>query len=232
MAIPDYQTCMLPPLRQLSDGHEYALRDAEPDLAQHFGLTAAELAERLPSGQQRVFKNRLGWASSYLKKAALLESPRRGVVKITPRGQAVLAQNLARLEVKFLQQFPEFMAFLDACRPSRPSVGRLSVGRTGDSKVCRRLAGPTGKEGGLHHPLGLHRRGRGLRRPHRHPGRSHGWAAARGTDDRFRCGRGPGSEWLGLMGSDSGRRPLHVSDTVRPVDGPDAWGQAGSKLPT
>ena len=86
MAIPDYQTCMLPFLRYLSDGNEHTLRDAEENLAEHFKLTPAERAELLPSGQQGVFKNRIGWARTYLKKAALLESPKRGVFKITERG--------------------------------------------------------------------------------------------------------------------------------------------------
>lgn len=74
MAIPDYQTCMLPFLQHLADGAEHTLRDAEESLAEHFNLTPAERAELLPSGQQGIFKNRIGWARTYLKKAALLES--------------------------------------------------------------------------------------------------------------------------------------------------------------
>ncbi|MEY4246033.1 MAG: hypothetical protein RLZZ245_3618 [Verrucomicrobiota bacterium] len=96
MAIPDYQTCMLPFLRYLSDRAEHTLRDAEESLAEHFKLTPAERAELLPSGQQGIFKNRIGWARMYLKKAALLESPRRAVFKITERGMRTLASNPRR----------------------------------------------------------------------------------------------------------------------------------------
>lgn len=60
MPIPDYQTCMLPFLRFLEDGKEHSLREAEEALAEHFKLTPAERAELLPSGQQGVFKNRIG----------------------------------------------------------------------------------------------------------------------------------------------------------------------------
>lgn len=116
MAIPDYQACMLPLLRYLSDGAEHSLRDAENCLAEHFKLTPAERAELLPSGQQGIFMNRLGWARTYLKKAGLLESPRRGVFKITARGLQVLASNQARIDVKYLEQFPEFIEFRDASR--------------------------------------------------------------------------------------------------------------------
>ncbi len=116
MAIPDYQTCMLPFLRHLADGADHTLRDTEESLAQHFRLTPAERAERLPSGQQGVFRNRVGWARTYLKKAGLLDSPKRAVFRITQRGMTTLASNPERIDVKVLEQFPEFIEFRDASR--------------------------------------------------------------------------------------------------------------------
>jgi len=117
MAIPDYQTCMLPLLRHLSDRNEHHLRDAEENLAEHFKLTMAERAELLPSGQQGIFKNRIAWARTYLKKAALLESPKRGVFRITERGIKELASNPARIDVKYLEKFPEFVDFREGPKP-------------------------------------------------------------------------------------------------------------------
>lgn len=122
MAIPDYQTCMLPFLRYLSDGAEHTLRDAEESLSDHFKLTTAERAELLPSGQQGIFRNRIGWARTYLKKAALLESPKRGVFKITQRGQKTLASNPARIDVRYLEQFPEFIDFREMSKPENGAV--------------------------------------------------------------------------------------------------------------
>lgn len=122
MAIPDYQTCMLPLLRFLGDGEEHTLREAEDALAEHFSLSPSERAELLPSGQQGIFKNRIGWARTYLKKAGLIEAPRRAVFKITERGSRTLASNPARIDVKFLDQFPEFIAFRDASKPSNENV--------------------------------------------------------------------------------------------------------------
>lgn len=116
MAIPDFQTCMLPFLRFLSDGKERSLRDAEGSLAEHFKLSDVERAELLPSGQQGIFKNRIGWAKSYLKKACLIETPKRGVFKITDRGVKILATNPGRIDIKFLEQFPEFVEFRDASK--------------------------------------------------------------------------------------------------------------------
>ena len=127
MAIPDYQTCMLPLLRYLSDGAEHSLRDAEDGLAEHFKLSPAERAELLPSGQQGIFKNRIGWARTYLKKAALLESPKRAVFKITERGLKTLASNPIRIDGKYLEQFPEFMEFREASRPENGAATAIEL---------------------------------------------------------------------------------------------------------
>jgi restriction system protein len=111
MAIPDYQTCMLHLLKYASDGAEHTLKDAVPALADIFHLTDAEKTELLPSGQQAVFHNRVAWANTYLKKAELLRAPRRGVFTITDRGKSVLAKNPPKIDLKLLEQFPEFLAF-------------------------------------------------------------------------------------------------------------------------
>ena len=121
MPIPDYQTCMLPFLQYLSDGAEHSLRDAEESLGEYFKLSPVERAELLPSGQQGVFKNRIGWARTYLKKAALLESPKRGIFKLTARGEQVLASKPKRIDMKFLEQFPEYLAFKEFSRPEKES---------------------------------------------------------------------------------------------------------------
>lgn len=126
MAIPDYQTCMLPFLRFLDDGKEHSLREAEDALAGHFKLSAAERAELLPSGQQGIFRNRIGWARTYLKKAGLVEAPKRAVFKITERGSRTLASNPVKIDGKFLEQFPEFLEFRDASRPSNENA-RMSA---------------------------------------------------------------------------------------------------------
>lgn len=109
--IPDYQTCMLPLLKYAADNKEHKLADAEEDLSDQFGLTAEERKELLPSKTQEVIFNRIGWARTYMKKAGLLEDTRRGVFKITERGQAVLGENLERLSTKYLRKFDEFNEF-------------------------------------------------------------------------------------------------------------------------
>ena len=86
MAVPDYQTVMLPLLKFAGDKQEHSLQEAVDNLADYFKLTDEELRELLPSGQQAVFRNRAGWARSYIKQAGLLQSTRRGYFRITQRG--------------------------------------------------------------------------------------------------------------------------------------------------
>jgi len=113
MAIPDYQTTMLPLLQFATDGKELTLHEAVESLADIFKLSDEEKEVLLPSGQQTVFFNRVGWARTYLKKAGLLESPRRSYFAITKRGKDVLSSNPQRIDAKYLEQFSEFVAFLD-----------------------------------------------------------------------------------------------------------------------
>ena len=111
MAIPDYQSIMLPLLYFAADGHEHSLREAIEGLAEKLDLTEAEKKELLPSGQQSTFDNRVAWSRTYLNKAQLLESTRRGYFRITQRGREVLSKNPEKINVKFLEQFPEFLEF-------------------------------------------------------------------------------------------------------------------------
>jgi len=111
MAIPDYQTIMLPLLQFAGDGKEHSLRETIDFLADEFSLSDEERKELLPSGLQATFDNRVGWARTYMKKAGLMESTRRGYFCITAQGNKVLAQDPQKINVKFLKQFPEFVEF-------------------------------------------------------------------------------------------------------------------------
>lgn len=110
MAIPDFQTLMLPVIRFAADGSEFPTSAAASSIAAEFRLTEAETQQFLESGQL-VLRNRVAWAVAYLKKAGLLEKVRRGTYRITPRGLSVLSTNPSRVDMKFLEQFPEYLAF-------------------------------------------------------------------------------------------------------------------------
>lgn len=106
--IPDYQTLMLPLLEELADNNEHELQELIKKLSDKFSLTDEERNELLPSGNQEVINNRVGWARTYLKKANLLSSPRRATFKITEQGIEVLKKKPIKIDVKFLQGLDDF----------------------------------------------------------------------------------------------------------------------------
>lgn len=108
MAIPDFQTLMLPLLRHLRDGKERGTQETLDALATEFKLTEQERTIPLASGPIPVFTNRVAWAKSHLKAAGLLEAPQRGFYKITPRGLEVLKRNPERVDIHLLKTFPEY----------------------------------------------------------------------------------------------------------------------------
>ena len=112
MSIPDYQSIMLPLLTFASSKKtEISTSEAAIVLGKEFRLTAKELNEMLPSGTQPTLDNRIGWAATYMKKAGLLETTRRGFYKITPRGEELLSKKPAKIDVQLLKQFKEFQDF-------------------------------------------------------------------------------------------------------------------------
>jgi len=114
MAIPDFQTIMLPLLRFSGDSKEHSIREAVDFLATEFQLSNGELRELLPSGQQETFANRVNWAKTYLKKAGLIHSTRRGYFQISQRGISDLEKKPSRIDIKFLRQYREF---IDGLKP-------------------------------------------------------------------------------------------------------------------
>jgi restriction system protein len=114
MAVPDFQSFMLPMLRIAGDSKEHSLAQARAQLASDLKLSQGDQEELLPSGRQSRFANRVAWAKVYLEQAGLLASPRRAHFAITDRGRAVLLSPPPKIDIKFLDQFPEFAEFRTA----------------------------------------------------------------------------------------------------------------------
>jgi restriction system protein len=110
MAIPDYQSLMLHVLLATPET-EIRIGDVINRLADELKLTPEERAQLLPSGVQGLFANRVHWAKFYLTKAGLIESTRRGYVKLAPEGKKVIESKPARIDNNFLSQFEAFEKF-------------------------------------------------------------------------------------------------------------------------
>ena len=69
-----------------------------------------------------MISNRVQWAKTYLKKAGLLMQPRRGVIRITPEGKAVLSQKPASIDTAFLKRYPDFVSFYQQVQPAQEAA--------------------------------------------------------------------------------------------------------------
>lgn len=132
MAVPKYDELMKPLLIAVSDGETYKMKDVTALLAEQLNLSSDDLAEMLPSGRQTVFKNRVGWAKTYLKKAGLLDSPARATIVITNAGKQVVADNTEKIDSKYLEQFPSFVDFASAPEPLDDSNPASEVPKPSD----------------------------------------------------------------------------------------------------
>jgi restriction system protein len=103
---------MLPFLKLLADQKEHVHNVLITELSNHFKLTEEERLQLVNNGKQPVIYNRVGWARTYLKKAGLLISPKRGTHIITQRGLDLLKSNPEKIDVRLLKQFPEFIQFI------------------------------------------------------------------------------------------------------------------------
>lgn len=118
MAVPKYDELMKPLLMAVQDGKVYKIKEANAKLAKQLNLSSDDLAEMLPSGRQTVFKNRVGWAKTYLKKAGLLDSPARATIMITDAGKRVVADNPDKIDSKYLERYPSFVEFISTSNKS------------------------------------------------------------------------------------------------------------------
>lgn len=135
MAIPNYQTLMLPVLKLATDGEEHKFSQAVEELADEFNLSTEERNELLPSGSQAVFNNRVGWARSYLKQAGLLASPKRGFFTITQKGKELLATNTEKIDISVLEQHPEFIEFKNRKKDKSENEAQVEISTEEESTL-------------------------------------------------------------------------------------------------
>jgi restriction system protein len=111
MPVPDFQSFFRPLLDLASDGKEHSIQETRESIAKMMALLEEDMKELLPSGTQRKFDNRVAWAKSYFVQAKVLESSRRGYFKITQRGLDLHKIGHKRIDIRILNQYPEFVEF-------------------------------------------------------------------------------------------------------------------------
>lgn len=105
MPVPTYDKFIEPILRYLYEHRDGALaREAHDAAAAALGLSEVEMGEVLPSGVQRVYKNRAGWAHDRLKRAGYSASSQRGYWRLTAKGRAFAQSHPAPLSEDLVQR--------------------------------------------------------------------------------------------------------------------------------
>lgn len=133
MPIPGFHHFVLPILTYMADGREYSLDDLESLVAERFALSPEEREARLPSGGQRVVRNRAGWAKWHLEDCGFVESTRRGRYRITPSGLSLLKTGPQELTRAFLRSRSLRRANIDA--PAGSAIERAEVDVTPDERI-------------------------------------------------------------------------------------------------
>ena len=110
MPVPKYHEMYAPFLKFLSDGEVHSIKEIKKAVAEEMRLSESDLSERLPSGKQAVFDNRIGWAKTYLKKAGLIDSPARGQFILSEEGKNALP-DADQLNNSYLEKYEAFREF-------------------------------------------------------------------------------------------------------------------------
>jgi restriction system protein len=111
MAVPDFQSFFKPLLDLATDGQEHSIQEAREVIAKQMALPQADPKEPLPSGIQTKFENRVAWAKSYFIQAKVFDASRRSFFRITSRGMELHKAGHKRIDIKILNQYPEFFEF-------------------------------------------------------------------------------------------------------------------------
>ena len=120
--VPQYHTLMLPLLKVMGAGTEMRTNEMRDAVAQYLGLSAEALSQRLPSGTQTAFDNRMGWARTYLFKAGLIERPQRATYVISQSGKELLLNPPSGIDADFLRSYDQFNQFLGTGRNSKEEL--------------------------------------------------------------------------------------------------------------
>jgi restriction system protein len=120
--IPQYHTLMLPLLKVMGTGAEMTTHQMRDSVAAHLALSAEAMSQRLPSGTQTAFDNRMGWARTYLFKAGLIERPRRATYVISQSGKELLLNPPSAINADFLRSYDQFNEFLGTGRNGKEDL--------------------------------------------------------------------------------------------------------------
>lgn len=127
MTVPDFQSFFYPILEFASDQKEHSLNEVRDYLTDYFQLTDEAKSERVPSGTQTKFDNRIYWTKSYFGKAKLIENTKRAHFRITERGLKFLNKFKSDFTIKDLKSIDEFKEFQEGASTDDNSENKTEI---------------------------------------------------------------------------------------------------------
>lgn len=110
MAVPDFQTLLLPVLRAVAE-KEAGRPELRERVADALGLSEKDRAELLPTGRQTVLESRVDWALVYMRRAGLVERVQRGVYRIGEPGRQLLATSPEQITRRMIYSYPQYVTW-------------------------------------------------------------------------------------------------------------------------
>lgn len=133
MAVPDFQSLLRPVLVAASEGAR-STEDYRSSVINQFGLSEAEVTEKLPSGTQTRLANRVYWSLIHLERAGLLTRLRRGIYAITEDGKQALSDHNETIDLNVLKTFKAFQAWQASYTESKQSANQNKQDADGPKK--------------------------------------------------------------------------------------------------
>lgn len=115
MAIPKYSDFYKPVVKLLADGNIYSTKEIRSFCIKEMQLSQEDVKETFANGNF-ILPNRIGWALTYLKKAALIAQPGRSQYQLTEEGIRVAKEDLAQLDTNYLGRYDSFLSFVEKSR--------------------------------------------------------------------------------------------------------------------
>lgn len=104
--MPTWEEFMWPTLRVLADGSTQRRLELCDNVATHVGLGAEQREALTPSGDM-LYRNRIGWALSFLAKVGALDRPQRGTYRIADGGRWLLESYPAGIRERAIKELAQ-----------------------------------------------------------------------------------------------------------------------------
>ena len=110
MAVPKYYEFYNTFLESIADGEHHAYNECKEYVAKRMKLSEDDLSQITASGYA-LWVNRLGWCTTYLKKAGLIMSPARSTFQITSEGKKLLDEKIRISDSLLTERYSSFAEF-------------------------------------------------------------------------------------------------------------------------